>query len=56
MSALPQRTPLAWLVVDSLGRRAVFVDQGRAEQYAVTRRGVVYRLAVMPEAEPAGEV
>lgn len=35
---------VAWMVIDSLGKRAVFIDQARAEQYAAIRAGVVHPL------------
>jgi hypothetical protein len=49
---------VAWMVVGSLGRRAVFIDLARAEQQAVALHGVLVPLVPrdgMPsEPEPNG--
>lgn len=38
-----------WLVIDDDGREAVFVDQARAEQYAVDHHGVVVEMVPAPK-------
>ena len=36
----------AWLVTDGLGGRAVFLDQGRARDYAARIHGTLHALCV----------
>jgi hypothetical protein len=44
MSAAEAQRPAAWLVVDSRGRRSVYLDRSRAESQAVAQHGVLVEL------------